>query len=164
VETDAGIVGLNPGTQAVKQPDGRYLADGHIVQLEASQITNNLALAQQAISADHSAQQRIRQVMATRAAATPVPAEPEPEVPKVTASRQPASPARQESGAYTREYVDPTASGGGGLQSSSNLNAKHTRTGEGFLWQKSPDGKWWVAVKRLNGRDNGVVPPNKPAR
>lgn len=164
VETDAGIVGLNPGTKAVKQPDGRFLADGHTVSLQPAQITNDLALARQAVSADYSAQQRLRQVMAARAAATPVPSSGASESQEIAVAPRTAPPAAQQSGQYTSEYVDPNAGREGGLQASNNLNAKHTRTGEGVLWQKSPDGKWWVPVKRLSVRDPRPLPPNKPVR
>lgn len=161
VETDAGIVGLNPGTKAVRQPDGRFLADGHTVNLQPSQMTNDLTLAQQAMSTDQSSQQRIRQVMAARAAATPPPAKATPTPRKVAATRQSAPSRSRESGQFSKEYVDPTAARSSGVQPTSSLNARHTRTGEGFLWQKSPDGEWWVPVKPLNGRDNQMRPPNK---
>ena len=149
VETADGIVGLSPGTQAVRQADGRYLADGHSVELLPSQITNDLRMAQHAAVADQAAQQKIRQALMSpskTASATPPPSS-DQALPTV-----PQPPAKQ----YI-EGVDAQ----GGLQSSTGLGSQHTRTGEGFLWQKSPDGQWWVPVKRLNGKAMTYIPPKK---
>ena len=60
IETKDGIAGFRPGTRAIKQPDGRYLADGHLVELRADQVTNDLRLASRIAGADQAAQAQIR--------------------------------------------------------------------------------------------------------
>lgn len=157
VETADGIIGLSPGTQAVRQADGRYLADGHTVDLQPAQITNDLRAARQAAAADQSAQQRILQALKT-SQATPPPAASTANQDVPSSDRIPPPISRR---GPAEEYVEGVARQQGGLESSTGLNAQHTRTGEGLLWQKSPDGKWWIAVKRLNGKPMGYIPPKK---
>ena len=69
VETKDGIAGLPPGTRAVKQPDGRYLAGGHLVELRPDQVTNDLRIASRIAGADQAAQAQIRQASASEAKA-----------------------------------------------------------------------------------------------
>src|SRR4030095_12378341 len=64
VATADGITGLRPGTRAVKQADGRYLADGHLVELRAEQLTNDTRFAARAAHADQTAQAAIHRRLA----------------------------------------------------------------------------------------------------
>ena len=72
VATDAGVTGLPPGTRVVRQPDGRFLANGQQIALRPEQITNDLNVAEKVASTDRAAQASIRQTLApSRPAATP---------------------------------------------------------------------------------------------
>lgn len=69
VMTDDGITGLRPGTRAIKQPDGRYLAEGHLIELRPDQITNDLRVAARVTGVDQSVQAKIKQASAVQAQA-----------------------------------------------------------------------------------------------
>ena len=61
VETSDGVTGLPPGTRAVKQADGRYLANGHIIELRPDQVTNDLRVANHVAGRDQATQAHMRQ-------------------------------------------------------------------------------------------------------
>jgi hypothetical protein len=73
IETDAGVFGLKPGTQVVKQTDGSFIGEGHKLQLTPAQITNDLRVVRKVMAADDQAQNALRmrqqQAAAQRAAA-----------------------------------------------------------------------------------------------
>lgn len=158
VETAEGITGLRPGTRALKQADGRYLADGHVVELRSEQLTNDTRFAARVAGADESAQTAIRRRLA---AATPVPNGKVPSSGRKSALDRPSS--QTEPSEATSDYVPGVTTQSSGLQTSSSLGAGHTRTANGVLWQKTPDGKFWTAVKRLDGKPLSAV-PDVPAR
>src|SRR5687767_15158492 len=64
VETDAGIIGLRPGAQVIRQPDGKFTVDGLGVDLEPGEMTNDLDVAARVAGADARAQAAIRQTLA----------------------------------------------------------------------------------------------------
>ena len=61
VQTEDGVVGLNPGTVVSQQPDGSYQAKGHKVELSPAQLTNDPLIAERAATADHADQTQIQQ-------------------------------------------------------------------------------------------------------
>jgi hypothetical protein len=128
VETDAGIVGLRPGAQVIRQPDGKFLADGHLLELAAGEITNDLDLAARVAGADARAQAAIRQTLAAR---------------PVTAPEASAEVATTNS---TSDSVSPPANSaqrfGSSLGGTNALGASHTRTQNGWLYQKNSAGEW----------------------
>lgn len=154
VNTDDGIVGLRPGTRVVLQPDGKYQADGHLLDIQADLLTNDLRVAAQIVHMDQSTQAAIRQALAQQ---TPPPIKMQDESPRVRSlpvaesrRRMPAEP----------EYVAGVATQPTGLQTSTTLGAAHSKVADGIVWQKSPDGAWWVPVKRTNGEALGRPTPN----
>jgi hypothetical protein len=156
ISTDDGIFALRPGTKALKQPDGKFLSDGHTVELRPDQITNDLRVAAQAMGADRAAQAGIQRSLQARAAAERAVQQRSTATPK---------PAAVQSTAATPYYRPGVTTGSSALQSSTALGAGHTRTGEGHLWQKSADGKEWVPIKRLDGKPMGYPTPRfKPVR
>lgn len=60
VETEDGIVGFKPGSEALKQANGKYRVGEHDVELHADQLTNDLRIAGRLASADAAAQAAIR--------------------------------------------------------------------------------------------------------
>lgn len=137
VETDAGIIGLRPGTQVVRQPDGKFLVEGHTLDLAPGEITNDLDIAVRVAGADTRSQAVIRQTLAARPAASVH--RPEP----VTESR--SSNSASESGASPSTPAQRSESSLGG---SNSLGAAHTRTQDGWLYQKNSDGEW-ERIRRL---------------
>ena len=156
VPSDDGVVGLRPGTRVVRQPDSRYLADGHILDIPAAQLTNDLRVAARIAGADQTAQTVIRQALQQKASPQTT-----PEQPGKANNQRPAAQYRPPT-APTPKYV-PGVNTQNNLQTSTALGATHTRTDDGILWQRSPDGAWWVPVKRLDGKLMGYV-PKRPAR
>ena len=152
VETPDGIVGLRPGTRAVLQPDGRYLANGQLFELRADQLTNDLRVARQVAAADQTAQAAIRQYLQVAPAST---APPPPTTPQPVQRRVAMSPSN------TPAFVSGTSRQSTGVQSSSALGSGHTLASEGHQWQKSPDGQWWIPIKRLDGKTMYPPPPRK---
>ena len=126
VETPDGIIGLKPGTQVLQQPDGKFMADGHPIEVLPTEITNDLDIAGRVVGADARAQAMIRQTLQAR------PASSAPKAPGSSAaaatSNPPPSPAAPRSN---------TA-----MQSTSSLGAAHTRVKDGWLWQQNTDGAW----------------------
>jgi hypothetical protein len=159
---DDGIIGLPPGTQVTKQPDGKYLADGHVVEIPEGQLTNDLQVAARIAGADQAAQAAIRQATQPVQAAGVAPKPAANPAGNAFATRPPAQNSAY--AAPTPKYVPGVQQReGNNLQLSTALGATHTRTADGIHWQKSPDGKWWVAVRRLDGKPMGIV-PDRPVR
>jgi hypothetical protein len=160
VPSDDGIIGLKPGTQVIKQPDGRYLADGHILEIPEAQLTSDLRVAAQIAGADQAAQAAIRRATqptastaslpaATPAEVPPAPAQPAPPVPLASPATAQPTPSGLPKNRDGTQYV-PGVANSGGLASSTAIGAGHTRTDDGVLWQKSPDGVWWIPIRYLN--------------
>src|SRR5262245_29716021 len=154
VETAEGVAGLRPGTRAVKQADGRYLADGHLVTLRPEQLTNDTRFATRAVQADRAAQAAIERRLAP------------PPLEKKSASAKAAKSLneRRDPDSATgdgRKYIPGVTTRPSGLQTSTARGSRHTRTANGWLWQKTPDGKSWTAVKQLDKRAT-VAPPDVP--
>ena len=159
VETADGITGLRPGTRAIKQADGRYLADGHLVELRAEQLTNDTRFAARAVQADQTAQAAIQRRLE---APTPALEAKKSSIKRSTLLDRNAEPEIQAS-ETGQKHVPGVVTQPSGLQTSTALGAGHTRTANGCLWQKTPDGKFWTAVKRLDGKPLGL-PPDVPVR
>ncbi|MDB6155364.1 MAG: hypothetical protein JWL90_3817 [Chthoniobacteraceae bacterium] len=60
VETEDGIVGFKPGSEALKQANGKYRVGEHEIELRPDQLTNDLRIAGSLASADAAAQAAIR--------------------------------------------------------------------------------------------------------
>lgn len=165
VSTDDGFVGLPPGTRVVKQADGRYLADGHTLEIPADQLTNDLGVAAQITAGEKAARAQIAaanaaaQAAAQAAQATRQAPPPQPDAgqPNNVYGQQPPAGYRAATPSQPA-YVPGVSASQSSLHSSTSLGAAHSKTSDGILWQKSPDGRWWVPVKRLNGKELGYVP------
>jgi len=142
-ETPDGIFGFKPGTLVKKEADGSYTAEGHKLEVQAHEMTNDLDLAARYAGADAQRQAALRQAAAV-AAATPPPSSSSAASSSSTGtSSQP--PSSRSAGS---NYVAPTRKTGSGLESSSTLGAGHTKTQDGWLWQKDASGAW-VRVRPL---------------
>lgn len=140
ITTEEGIVGLKPGQSLRQTGPGTYEVGGRSIQLPDDQVTNNLRIAGQFATAYASAQAVLRQNVQQRSAtpsATPWPK---------TAQRSSTS-APSAAGA-SREYLPGVSKQASGLDSSSTLGAGHTRTKDGWLWQKNSAGQW-IPVRPL---------------
>jgi hypothetical protein len=156
VETDGGITGLKPGMRVTKKADGKYLAGEHVVELQPQQVTNDLRVVQrlaEASKAQEAARQSqmeaataeaARQEEATSAAAAASASGSGASSPGASASYGTSG-----GGKYVPGVTQSTQSG---AQSSTSLGAGHTMTADGYQWQKSPDGKFWVPMRQLNGK------------
>ena len=130
VETDAGIVGLKPGAQVIRQPDGKFLVEGHTLDLAPGEITNDLDVAARVAGADARAQAAIRQTLASR----PTP---------VTTPETANQPASTNSSSEPPALSAPSAQrSGSSLGGTNALGASHTRTQNGWLYQKNAAGEW----------------------
>ena len=69
VVTSDGVIGLAPGTKATKLRDGSFMADGHRVELTASDVTNDVLLAEQLAGAEQAGQALLREKSHAAAAA-----------------------------------------------------------------------------------------------
>jgi len=133
IETDSGIIGLRPGTRVTHQPDGKYAAEGQTFELQPGEITNDLDLAARIAGADARAQAAIRQALAQRAAPLPgttIDSPPAPDSNTPPSGDAPLSPPA------------PLQRAGSSLGGTSALGGAHTRTAEGWLWQKDAAGNW----------------------
>ena len=140
VETTDGIIGLAPGTQVLKQADGKFLADGHPLELQPHEITNDLDIAGRVAGADARAQTAIRQTLQAHAN----PAKPGP-------GAKPASSPSSAASAPPKAANPPPASTsqtGGGFGSTTALGAAHSKVQGGWLWEKDNAGNW-VKVKQV---------------
>jgi hypothetical protein len=126
IQTKDGIFGLKPGTQVVKQSDGSFIGNGHKLQLNATQVTNDLRIARQVIAADENAQnvlrQRQQQAVAQRITPKPVA----------------TPPGRRTTSVQTNplEAAKPPLGG--------SLGPAHTRVKDGYIWKRDTDGQWVV--------------------
>lgn len=135
VETPDGIVGLKPGTQVLRQPDGKFLADGHTLDLLPTEMTNDLDLAGRIVGADARAQAAIRQTLQAQPA------------PVIGGNSPTRNAAPNSAGTTAAPSANPTSpatqrSGGTALESSSVLGAAHTRVQGGWVWEKDAQGNW----------------------
>lgn len=126
IETSDGIIGFKPGTQVKQESDGSFTVEGRKLDVRANEVTNDLDLAARYAGADAQRQAVLRQTAAL-AAATPPPAS--------ASTPQPASrPAGPSVAAGRRSAA--------AIESSSALGASHTRTKDGWVWQKDARGNW----------------------
>jgi hypothetical protein len=127
IQTNDGILGFKPGTQVVKQSDGSFIGNGHKLQLNATQMTNDLRVARQVIAADENAQNLLRQRQQQAAAAQRI-------TPKPVAT----PPGRRTTSVQTKpvEAAKPPLGG--------SLGPAHTRVKDGYLWKRDADGQWVV--------------------
>lgn len=137
IETDSGILGLSPGTRVTRRPDGKFLAEGNVVELQPKEITNDLDDAARAAGADARAQAAIRQTLAARTVAGP------------GGTSAPGSGSTK-SAAASPDSGPPasTSRAGSSLSGSAPLGSAHSMTKDGWLWQKNGDGEW-ERVRRL---------------
>jgi len=126
IETDAGVFGLKPGTQVVKQTDGSFIGEGHKLQLTPAQITNDLRVVRKVMAADDQAQNALRmrqqQAAAQRAAA---------------AAATPAAVTPAGKRTTPRPNATPTRPPMGGA-----LGPAQTRTKDGYIWKRDANGNW----------------------
>ena len=132
METDAGIVGLSPGTRVTRRADGKFLADGSVLELKPNEMTNDLDLAGRAAGADAQAQAAIRQTLAARATAANTGND-------VPSSRTTAPAPAVSSGNAAPPSTNPPRSS---LSGSGALGSAHSMTKGGWLWEKNPEGVW----------------------
>lgn len=139
VETDAGILGLRPGTRVARREDGKFLAEGNVVELQPNEITNDLEVAARVAGADTRAQAAIRQTLTVQRARSAGGSTSPPSSETTANSLTPAS-----------DSAAPISNGRSrsGLGGSSSLGSAHTRTKDGWLWEKNGDGEW-EKVRRL---------------
>lgn len=140
VETPDGIFGLKPGTQVLRQADGKYTADGHVLELQASEITNDLDIAARYAGADARAQSAIKQTLQARPAAPPPTTT--AAVGGSTASRSTTTPANGTLGSTSSTVAPTQRSNGSMLDGSSALGSAHTKVQGGWLYQKDASGNW----------------------
>jgi hypothetical protein len=159
IPSDDGVIGLVPGTKAIKQEDGRYLADGHLLEIPANELTNDLRVAMKLSNLDQASQAAIRQTFAQSQQSAPSQQGSSSRQSTATqtkttnAPQAPQAPQRPPPAAYV-----PGVNTRNNLGTSTSIGASHSKTADGILWQKSPDGVWWVPVKRLDGKSMGYVP------
>lgn len=138
VETPDGIVGLKPGTQVLRQPDGKFLADGHVLELLPTEMTNDLDLAGRIVGADARAQAAIRQTLQAQPRSTPVANGASP-----TRSAAPSGSTPATAAAPVNPTIPGTQrSGGTGVESSTTLGSAHTRVQGGWIYEKDAQGNW----------------------
>jgi hypothetical protein len=126
IQTNDGILGFKPGTQVVKQSDGSFIGNGHKLQLNATQVTNDLRVARQVIAADENAQNLLRQRQQQAAAQ------------RITPKPVATPPGRRTTSVQTKP-VEPAKPPLGG-----SLGPAHTRVKDGYLWKRDADGQWVV--------------------
>lgn len=135
-ETPDGIFGFKPGTVVKQEADGSFTAEGHKLDVQPNEITNDLDLAAHYAGADAQRQAALRQAAAIAAAVTPPPS--------ASANNSSSAPSRSSSSSSSSSGgpVSATRRTAGGLESSSSLGSGHTKTQDGWLWQKDAAGNW----------------------
>lgn len=129
VETSDGIIGFKPGTMIKQEADGSFTAEGRKLAISAAEMTNDLDLAARYAGADAQRQAALRQAAAL-AAATPA---------ANVAGAQPSAPTPVRA---TGPSVAPAMRSSAALDASNALGSQHTRTKDGWLWQKDANGNW----------------------
>jgi hypothetical protein len=160
VHTADGIVGFSPGTPLTKITAGKYVTDDdQTLKLDAIDVTNVLSEARQLISSDAAAQAaQFRNLTRAETTAPVVPAPP----PEEEVAPEPEQPVRQPS-VPMPGYIDGVRRSTGGLEISTGLGATHTKTADGWLWQKSNDGLRWMPIRRLDGKYR-IKPSERPVK
>ncbi len=162
VETDSGIVGYPPGSMVTLTARDQYrTADGNLLTAIEADVTNDLAEVRQLVSADAAQQATHANAAGVAPTLPPLPAG------STAAATEPAATARARTiTTSVPRHVDGVAtSSPGGLQSSTAIGAQHSKTEDGIMWQKDPEGTRWVPVKWLSpSRANYALPPSRPVR
>ena len=140
VETTDGIIGLAPGTQVLKQADGKFTADGHPLELQPHEITNDLDIAGRVAGVDARAQAAIRQTLQAHGS----PGKP---VPGTMPASTPSTPATASNPPPTRP-VPATQQVGTGVESSTAIGTAHSKVQNGWLYEKDTAGNW-VKVRQV---------------
>lgn len=140
-ETPDGIFGFKPGTLVKQEADGSFTAEGHKLDVQPNEITNDLDIASHYAGADAQRQTALRQAAAIAAATTPPPSTQA----SGSTNRSSSVPPRSSSSSSSSSggTVSATRRTAGGLESSSALGAGHTKTQDGWLWQKDTAGNWY---------------------
>jgi hypothetical protein len=68
VQTDDGVLGLNPGTIVSLQPDGTYRGQGHKLEITPAFLTNDPLIGLQAAAADRATQTEVQEGLKAGAA------------------------------------------------------------------------------------------------
>lgn len=133
--TDDGIIGFTPGTCLREFAPGEYLTnEGQALKLAAHEVTNDLAEARQI--AGYSA--AVRSLTARNIALL--------DAPKPAAAE--ATPASASAGAAAR-HMPGVSTQVVKTRPTTGLGATHSKTEDGWLWQRSAKTGEWVPVKRL---------------
>lgn len=133
--TDDGVIGFKPGTVVKQQPDGTFVAEGKVLQLQANEITNDIDIAMQVIGADAQRQAYIRQATAAQAEPTPAPG-------SSGSSSSSSSSSRSSGSAQTVSAPPPPPPSSSAVGASRPLGSTHTMTRDGWLWEKNQYGDW----------------------
>jgi hypothetical protein len=138
VETSDGISGLAPGTQVLRQADGKYVADGHTLALQPSEITNDLDVAARYAGADARAQAAIKQTLQAHATA------PKPGAPGLAANASGAGTSAPVASSASASGLVPATQRSNGtlLDGSSALGSAHSKIQGGWLYEKDAQGNW----------------------
>jgi hypothetical protein len=126
IETSDGIIGFKPGTLVKQESDGRFTAEGHKLDIQPNEITNELDIAARYAGADALRQATLRQASASVAA------------PSAAAPASTPAPASRQSG----PSVVPSQRSASALDTSSALGSSHSMARDGWLWQKDETGNW----------------------
>jgi len=120
LDTGEGIHALTPGTGVKLVRDGVYLTPIGEIPIPSEKLTNNLTIARHARDSFRAGQVRRSIPAPVETPATPVPV----------------------------QAVTPTKPLPAPVQPQSGLGATHSRTKDGWLWQKNARGEW-QKVRRL---------------
>jgi hypothetical protein len=159
VENADGVHNLPPGTGVKLVRPGVYLTPYGEHPLAAALLTNDLAKARAARDADRAAQDAARQKTADVAQAARA-----AQLARDSATPSPIAPAMQLPAGPTPRFVEGVNRQPTGLDSSTSLGAAHTKVDDGWVWEKSADGKWWMAVKRTDGTVPYVKLQKRPVK
>ncbi|HEX8312580.1 MAG TPA: hypothetical protein VF614_14755 [Chthoniobacteraceae bacterium] len=120
VTTNDGVAGLSRGTELRKIEEGVYLAEGHRVELSASQVTNDILLAQQLRQTEAAQQAQIRQTLGANS--EPVGIQSREPAPGGSANPRSTNPPSSSS---SRNPLGGSTLQGKSLQKSSGLGTRH---------------------------------------
>jgi hypothetical protein len=120
----------------MRGPDGKFAADGHVLELLPTDITNDLDLAARVAGADSRAQAALHQSLQVRS--TPLP----------TKDATPPSSSTASAARPIEEAPAPRRAGTG-LNSNNSLGAAHSRVKDGWVYEKNSSGEW-VPVRNLH--------------
>ncbi|MDB6174321.1 MAG: hypothetical protein JWL59_3632 [Chthoniobacteraceae bacterium] len=141
VETEDGIVGFKPGSEALKQANGKYRVGEHEIELRPDQLTNDLRIAGSLANADAAAQAAIRSSGQVGAAV-----ERERQAATYKLSQSAAQPASRPVAVAPRAPVGASSSSAFSGTSSTlgkgALGATHSQVTDRKRLHKGTDGNW----------------------